>query len=110
MTTLRKELREALQWCIKRRQPFQSVELQAALDTDRYLANRKLLAFVKLGLLERSRQGGSGTPYTYTICDRGLAESLANETPIRIRTRSKNKVQVSRSAWAGASSIFHMGA
>lgn len=106
MTTLRRELREALQWCLKQRHSFKSSDMQSALNTDRYLANKKLRVFTELGLLEREQHGGSGMPYTYTICDRELAESLANETPLRIRVK---RVTTRRSNWSGASSIFGMG-
>ena len=109
MTTLRKELREALQWCLRQHFPFKSSDMQDALNTDRFLANRKLRVFIELGVLEREQEGGSGMPYTYSICDRGLAESLANETPIRVRTYAR-KVRTTSHSWAGASSIFHMGA
>ena len=107
MTTLRKELREALQWCLKQHFPFKSADMVTALDSDRFLVNRKLRTFVEMGILDREQDGGSGMPYTYSICDRGLAESLASETPIRVRTYYR---KTNRSAWAGASSIFSMGA
>lgn len=105
MTTLRRELRETLQWCLKQQLPFTGLDMCESLSRERFSINRQLRLLVNMDVLSRTQLRGSGMPYQYNIVDRDRAMTLAYEQP---KTRYE-KAQVKRYT-PGVSFIFNMGA
>ena len=106
MTTLRRELRETLQWCLSRQLPFTCADICEAIDKERFIVNRQLRLFVKMGVLDREQLIGSGMPYLYRIVDREHAKRLANEQP-RPRYEKAPRTQF----YGGrVNSVFQLGA
>ena len=108
MTTLRSETRRTLQWCLEQPGQFRSPQIVSALGLDPVVACVHLRKFMGLGLIVRS---GKSNKYYWTVLDRETAETLANEQPGRpngYRTVAERKA--TRKTWAGANSVFSMGA
>lgn len=106
MTTLRRELRETLQWCLSRQLPFTGADICEAIDKERFTVNRQLRLFVKMGLLEREQLIGSGMPYQYTVINRQRAQTLAAE-----QTKQRYEKAPRTQFYGGrVNSVFQLGA
>ena len=104
--TMRRELRETLQWCLNRHTAFTAADVCTAFDQTPYLVNRKMRTLVSMGLLEREQLIGTGMPYQYTVINRQVAEKLSSQEP---RIRYANEPEQIRYT-PRANFIFHMGA
>jgi predicted transcriptional regulator len=105
--TMRRELRETLQWCLKQHFPFRAADMCEAFDQQPSLANRKLRLLASMGLIEREQLIGTGMPFQYRVINRELAEKLSTQEP---RIRYEKAPEPKRITPRGCSFIFHMGA
>jgi predicted transcriptional regulator len=105
--TMRRELRETLQWCLTRQRPFTCDECKDHFDRQLNSVNRQFGVLLKMGVLDRQTFGTKSISYRYSVLDREYAERLVSKEP-RIRYE-KEQVQHHHTP-RGISFVFHLGA
>jgi len=103
--TMRRELRETLQWCLNQHFPFRAADICEAFGQQHSLVNRKMRVLIRMGLIEREQLIGMGMPFQYRVINRERASEYVNQQP-RIRYEKAPEPQ---RYTPKASFVFHMG-